>query len=506
MMMRSRHRPKPGAAPSSYDLGKAEYLLERDYEKLKGPTLRALRAKLRSRRMHFDSADMEGFYNQAWHALYTKVQGGEKVEQIPGFLVQVAFFRAVDEYRRLHVADHADAEFVSAEGLEGITTGEDVDALLDDSRALREVREGMEDRLTPSEAAAATLCYFHGYSRAEAAEALGVNDRQIQRLMDAASKKIGTIVDEIKAGAWCKSRESLIKAYALGILDPEGERHRMASAHLAECSACRRYVLALRGLAAATPPALLPIALASAGVLGGGGAAVGGAVAGKGTAAGTKAGAAGGKQAGRGVRTAGAVAAAVAVVAIAAGGVIAATGGFQDDPPAKRASAGGAGGSGGAGAGGGAGGAGGSASSSGASGLPATPAKPRVAPKPKREKAERKRKPARKAAPPAVVPVVAPVPPPVATPEPVAAPEPAEKPKPAPPRTDGRQEFGVEAAPGDREKPGDKPKTPDKPTPAPKPDPPDEPAAPDRSNVPATTVPDAQPTEPDTSAPAPAVP
>jgi len=501
MMMRSRHRPKPGAAPSSYDLGKAEYLLERDYEKLKGPTLRALRAKLRSRRMHFDSADMEGFYNQAWHALYTKVQGGERVEQIPGFLVQVAFFRAVDEYRRLHVSDHADAEYLSAEGLEGITTGEDVDALLDDSRALREVREGMEDRLTPPEAAAATLCYFHGYTRAEAAEALGVNDRQIQRLMDAASKKIGSIVEEIKAGAWCKSRESLIKAYALGILDPEGERHRMASAHLAECSACRRYVLALRGLAAATPPALLPVALASAGVLGGGGgAAAGSAAAGKGAAG-------GGRQAGRGARTAGAVAAAAAVVAIAAGGVIAATGGFQDDPPAEHASSGtggAAGNGGGAGAGGGSGGA---ASSSAASRLAAAPAKPKAKAKAKRKarKAKRKAKPARTtAAAPAVVPVAAPTAPPepVAAPDPAPAPaptpadEPAPEPKPAPPRTDGRQEFGVEAAPGSREKPGDAPKAPDKPAPSPKPDPADASDKPDRPSVPATTVPDAAPTTP----------
>ena len=48
-----------------------------------------------------------------------------------------------------------------------------------------------------------------------------------------------------------------MRALAFGILEPDGERHRLALVHHSRCPACRAYVASLRGLAAALPPGLL---------------------------------------------------------------------------------------------------------------------------------------------------------------------------------------------------------------------------------------------------------
>jgi hypothetical protein len=91
--------------------------------------------------------------------------------------------------------------------------------------------------------------------------------------------KVGELLDTIREGAFCAEQASLMRGFAYGILDPDGERHALAVAHWRECSACRRYVLSLRGLAAVLPPPPLPLAL-GAGMAAGAGASAAGAGAG----------------------------------------------------------------------------------------------------------------------------------------------------------------------------------------------------------------------------------
>jgi hypothetical protein len=57
-----------------------------------------------------------------------------------------------------------------------------------------------------------------------------------------------------------------MRAYAFGILDPDGGRYALAVAHTRDCPACRAHVAALRGLASVLPP--LPFAPAFAGSVG----------------------------------------------------------------------------------------------------------------------------------------------------------------------------------------------------------------------------------------------
>ncbi|HWK28705.1 MAG TPA: sigma-70 family RNA polymerase sigma factor [Solirubrobacter sp.] len=235
----------------------AEILVERDYERLKPSVLRTLRYRLRARGLHLDETDLDAFYNQAWHGLYVRLAAGEEVASPQGLLITIAERRAIDEARALHLdrrgRDHDLAE---------LATEPDLEAGLDDRVRFRQFTQGLRERLSERERQAALLCYVHDYTRPEAATALGVSRRRMEKIMDRVSKQTGALVAEIERGEWCDSRSSLIKAYALGLLDANGGRHALAVAHLQDCPACRARVRGIRGIAAFGPP--LPVLLGAA--------------------------------------------------------------------------------------------------------------------------------------------------------------------------------------------------------------------------------------------------
>jgi hypothetical protein len=116
---------------------------------------------------------------------------------------------------------------------------------------------------------------------------MGIGERGMRKLMEGdgpgrpgVAGKVAELVLAIREGRWCEEQASLMRAYAFGLLDPEGERHALAVAHQRRCPACRAYVASLRGLAAIVPPGTLPLAWL-AGVTGGGGLLLAGSGAGK---------------------------------------------------------------------------------------------------------------------------------------------------------------------------------------------------------------------------------
>ena len=134
------------------------------------------------------------------------------------------------------------------------------------ARGCASCSRGMRGRLNAREREAAALCYLQGLSRAEAAARMGVSEARMRKLMEGrgpgrpgVAGKVGALVETIRGGGWCEEQGSLMRALAYGILDPDGERYRLALAHRGECPACRAYVVSLRGLAAALPPVLLPL-------------------------------------------------------------------------------------------------------------------------------------------------------------------------------------------------------------------------------------------------------
>jgi DNA-directed RNA polymerase specialized sigma24 family protein len=255
---------------------RADRLLREEFQSLRERVLRTVGARLRSAGMALDGSDLEACYAIAWQGLHAKVLEGEAIESPFGWLVLVTFRRAVEECRVRRAAVSSPDELERRQS----STGGDLAGALDDRIRLAQLFEGLRAHLNDRERQAVTLCYLHGLSRAEAAARMGISDGRMRKLMEGRGAsdpgvcgKLGVLAETIEAGRWCDSQGSLMRALAYGVLDPAGERHRMATAHCDGCPACRAYVLSLRGLAAALPPVLLPWGPLAAAIGGGRGVA-----------------------------------------------------------------------------------------------------------------------------------------------------------------------------------------------------------------------------------------
>ena len=247
---------------------RAERLLYRDFHAQRPAVLAQARRRLQALGVRPDDGELEACYAQAWQGLYATVLSGEPVASPVGWLVTVTVRRAIDEHRR---------QAVSVESLPGhadtiAACQPDPGEHLDDLDRLREVFEALRGRLSPRECEAASLCYLQGMSRAEAAQRMGLSRRRLDKLMDGfgadapgVAVKVRELLAVIRGDRWCEEQASLMRGLAFGLLDPAGERHRLALIHRRECPACRAYVASLRGLAAVLPPLCLPLRVAGLG-------------------------------------------------------------------------------------------------------------------------------------------------------------------------------------------------------------------------------------------------
>jgi RNA polymerase sigma factor (sigma-70 family) len=304
---------------------RADRLLHEEFEGLRAAVTAAVAARLRAAAAPLDASDLEACYAQAWQGLHTAILEGQTIASPAAWLTVVMHRRAIDELRTCMPREAAAPEDIGREP--------DLAAELDDRRRLRSLLEGLRGRLSLREQQAATLCYLHGLSRAEAAARMGVSESRMRKLMDGAgdglagvAAKVGALARTIRSGGWCEQQGSLMRGFAFGILDPRGERYRLARLHSEDCSACRAYVLSLRGLAALLPPLpslhLLLGAGSAAGIGAGAGAGLGtGAGAGAGVGAGSGAAAATGGAGATGAATAAPTAAGLAGGALSGSGV-----------------------------------------------------------------------------------------------------------------------------------------------------------------------------------------
>jgi RNA polymerase sigma factor (sigma-70 family) len=270
-------------SPLSLRRYRAERLLREEFEGLRGRVLASVRGRLRASGASLDQADLEACYAMAWQGLYAAVLEGQEIANPTGWLVLVTFRRAIEEQRdraRVHCGSelmhvgsgqsslgHSSEPRGPAAALTETAGAAEADfaADLDDRMRLRHLFEGLRGRLDAREREAATLCYLQGLSRSEAAARMGVSEARMRKLMEGrgpgrpgVAGKVGALVASIRDGEWCEEQGSLMRALAYGILDPDGERYRLALMHHGQCPACRAYVVSLRGLAAALPPVLLP--------------------------------------------------------------------------------------------------------------------------------------------------------------------------------------------------------------------------------------------------------
>ncbi len=265
---------------------------------MRGRVLASARARLRASGVGLDPADLEACYSQAWHGLHTTMlEGDAEVANPEGWLALVTYRRAIDEHRsRMRTAAYAATPAIAGDdragdpALDSAAPERDLAGELDDRARLRQLMEGLRGRLSPRERQAAALCYLQGCSRADAAGHMGISEARMRKLMDGrpgapgVASKVGELLETIRAGSYCAEQSSLMRGFAFGILDPDGERYALAMAHQRECPACRVHVLSLRGLASVLPPLPLPLVL-------GAGAAAGAGATGAGAGVGTGAGA-----------------------------------------------------------------------------------------------------------------------------------------------------------------------------------------------------------------------
>lgn len=305
----------------------AESFLADEYEGSKGEVQRTVAAKLGDAA---GAVDLDGAYNEAWHALYLRLESGDTVDNHKAFLVTVAYRRALSERRAGRLEQATDTEELVAVGVE-----QDIDARLDAEMQLRHFTQGLRAQLDARELQAAALTHLYGLSRPEAAKLIGIAPRRMEKLMDRASKRINAVIGAVRPGELCDEFDSMVRAFAVGMLDENGERYQLARDHLETCSSCRRKVLVLRGLGAITPP--LPAAF---GTLAAAGAASAGATklglgAAKGVAGKASVGKVAGKFAGLSHKAAligGAVATTSAVAAVAAVAVVSGGGHHNEHP------------------------------------------------------------------------------------------------------------------------------------------------------------------------------
>ena len=315
---------------------RAERLLRQEFEVLRGRVIAAVRGRLAARGASLDPSDLDACYAQAWQGLYAAVLDGQEIANPAGWLTLVTFRRAIEELRaraRLDRGGGREGYGVSEPGtrlacaMEGAEEP-DFAAELDDRMRLRQLLEGLRGRLSAREREAAAFCYLQGLSRSEAAARLGISESRMRKLMDGqgagrpgVAGKVGELAETIRDGGWCEAQGSLMRGLAYGILDPDGERYRLALIHRSECPACRAYVASLRGLAAALPPVLLPWGLGAGALVRAGAATHGGLWLGAGARAGAQAGAGVGAGAQTGAGIGGALSAqGIAGIGGAAGG------------------------------------------------------------------------------------------------------------------------------------------------------------------------------------------
>jgi RNA polymerase sigma factor (sigma-70 family) len=244
---------------------RAERLLTAQFEALRASVIAGVRKRLAAGGAAADAVDLEACYAAAWQGLYGALLEGREIANPAGWLVVVTLRRALDELR----AGASIAPPIADPDVYRVHRAppdqDDLARELDDRARLGQLIEGIR-RLGPREREAAALCYLHGLTRAEAAARMGISDRAMRRLMEGGhagsegvAAKVGRVLDAIREGRWCEEQRSLMAALAFGVLDPAGERYRLASAHRERCPACRAYVVSLRGLAALLPPPLLPL-------------------------------------------------------------------------------------------------------------------------------------------------------------------------------------------------------------------------------------------------------
>ena len=224
-----------------------ERVISAHYESLKPEVLATVRGKLAVDNLHPDPSDLDAAYNAAWHALYEHSRKhGKEIGNLGGWLATITYRRAIDDVRSARMKYRAPVAVDDSASRLGYE--HDLDGEIADRQRYHQWLVSVRLRLNAREQQAVSLCVLHEHSRRDASDIMGIDIKRLDKIMVAANKKLGGLLEAINRGDWCEDQRSLIKAYAFGLHEEGGERHALAVAHVMECQACAAYVRSLRGL------------------------------------------------------------------------------------------------------------------------------------------------------------------------------------------------------------------------------------------------------------------
>ena len=220
-----------------------------------------------------DESDLEACYAQAWQGLYSGVLEGQEIANPAGWLALVTYRRAIDEHRA-RAAPGASASPARRGTAQARTAARReprlparrrarrsrpaAPAVRGAARAAQRARARGRGALLPAGPLARRGRGADGCERGAHAQADGGS----RRGRPGVARKVGELVETIRAGGWCEEQGSLMRALRLRHPRPRrasatGSRSRTAvNARPAAPTSSR-----CAGLAAVLPPVLSPLAL-----------------------------------------------------------------------------------------------------------------------------------------------------------------------------------------------------------------------------------------------------
>ncbi len=159
---------------------------------------------------------------------------GERIENPGGFLVDVAYKRAIDALRK----ESADPELDELEAASSLPDPSVADPSeeLEHEEVRSQVYEAIS-HLEGEERQVIALVYFEGMSGRESAGPLGVSETTALRRLRSASAKLREWLPAIEEGSFCAEAAPQLRALAAGTA--EGLEVTQAKLHLENCAACR---------------------------------------------------------------------------------------------------------------------------------------------------------------------------------------------------------------------------------------------------------------------------
>jgi RNA polymerase sigma factor (sigma-70 family) len=201
---------------------------------LRGAEL-ALKHKLRRKfGGEFTTRHAEDLIAQAAREYAAAHAGGEEIRNPGGFLVDVAYKRAIDELRHEKRTPELD-ELDAAAALPDPAAAEPSEEV--EHEELRSQIYEAISHLDPEERQVTALVYFEQMSGRETAGPLGVSETTALRRLRSASAKLREWLPAIEQGSFCEEAAPQLRALAQGSAD--GLEATQAKLHLHNCARCR---------------------------------------------------------------------------------------------------------------------------------------------------------------------------------------------------------------------------------------------------------------------------